>query len=496
MHPKQRHLVITTNARYNDYMLRWRWHYAIPGIVLFLIIAGSFFSLWAVRSYLTQQIIPDLENKFQLQIQTSSIELNPFRGILIHQLKIRSPQPEFASNEFSASQILLWSYPWKWWRQKAIEFNYQVEGVQQSNLKILGKGTWDRDQKILTIEPVFEGSLLTSFLSPLKTSLSYGFQSQEWTVAAQTPSGITAHLQGTKSPEKLFIQPSWIRFQDSFLEYHGDFTKANNGAQLYLDTTGDLKLDQIEKLLTGKTELFDRINPELSHIEFGTAVENNQIILEDLVANYALGYLSIRGVYDLAVPHRFRISLRGDQMELSDLMEEPLKKGKPIEGLITWSITFHGNTKNLNTLEGQGLFEISDGRLWDLTVFQGLAKALQIPQLRRVTFNGASGRFLLKQKQWSFPQVQLRSQQLILDGRGTIEWNGELNFTVGITFSQEFLKQIGGTPSGLIASLLTNPSGETFTQIRITGTLQDPKYKIDPIPPKKIFQGIFQRILK
>ena len=85
---------------------------------------------------------------------------------------------------------------------------------------------------------------------------------------------------------------------------------------------------------------------------------------------------------------------------------------------------------------------------------------------------------------------------LSIKGGGTMEWNGELNFLVGITFSQEFLNEIGGTPSGLIASLLTHSSGEAFTQIRITGTVQNPKYKIDPIPAQKIFQGIFQRILK
>ncbi|GEM_PF-3856405 len=476
-------------------MLRWRWSYVILGIIFFLA-AGSFLSLWGARSYLTQQVIPDLESKLQIRIQTSSIELNPFRGILIRELKIHSLQPGSASKEFSADQILLWSYPWEWWQNKEIEFHYQIEGIQKTNLKIAGKGIWDRDQKILTTEPVFEGTLLTSLVSPLKTSFSYGLQNQEWKAAAQASSGVTTQLQGTITPEKLFILPSWIRFRDSFLEYHGDFTTLNNGGQLYLDAAGALKLDQIEKLLTGKTEIFTRIDPELSHAEFGTAVENNQIILEDLIANYALGYLSIRGVYDLAAPHRFRISLRGDQMELSELLEEPLKKGKPIEGLLTWSITFHGDTKNMDDLEGQGLFEITDGRLWDLTVFQGLAKALQISQLRRVTFSGASGRFLLKRKQWNFPQVQLRSRQLTLDGRGTIEWNGELNFLVGITFSREFLNEIGGTPSGLIASLLTNSLGEAFTQIKITGTVQNPKYRIDPIPAQKIFQGIFQRILK
>lgn len=462
----------------------------IFGTVLFLT-AGSFLFLWAARSYLTGQIIPDLEKKFQLEVQTSSIELNPFRGISIHGLKIRS-----ARGEFSADQILLWIYPWKWWQNKEIEFYFQAEGVQKTNLTIKGKGTWHRDRQIFTLEPVFEGPLLTSLVSPLKTSLSYDFKTQELTAAAQTHSGVATQFQGTKTPDELSIQPSWIRFRDSFLEYHGDFTTTTNNNQLYLDAAGALKLDQIEELLIGKTEIFSRIDPELSHVEFGTAVENNQVILEDLIANYALGYLSIRGVYGLSAPHRFRISLRGDQMELSELLEEPLKKGKPIEGILTGSLTLHGDAENMNALEGQGLFEITDGRLWDLTVFKGLARALKIPQLERVIFREASGRFLLKQKQWNFPQVQLRSNQLILDGRGTVAWNGELNFLVGITFSQEFLNEIGGTPSGLIAGLLTDASGQAFTQIKITGTLREPKYKIDPIPPQKIFQGIFQRILK
>ena len=160
-----------TNALYNDFMPRWKWSYTIGGIVLLLIL-GSFLSPWAVRFYLTQQVIPDLENKFQLQVQTSRVELNFYRGVLIRRLRVSPLQPNSVSKEFSADQILLWAYPWQWWQNKEVEFHYQIEGIQQANLKIEGKGIWDRNEKILTLEPVLEGPSLTSLVSPLKTSFA------------------------------------------------------------------------------------------------------------------------------------------------------------------------------------------------------------------------------------------------------------------------------------------------------------------------------------
>jgi hypothetical protein len=181
-------------------------------------------------------------------------------------------------------------------------------------------------------------------------------------------------------------------------------------------------------------------------------------------------------------------------MELAQAFQ--LKQKQSIDGTINWALTLQGQGAHLDTLEGQGKFEIWEGELWKLNLFSGLAKVLQTPQLEHVVFDQASGQFLITEKKVVFPHVQLRSPELILDGKGSVSLeNREIDFLVTATFSSNFLSQIQGTPTGLLTTLLTTPDGKAIVQIRISGTFDSPQYKPQPVSPGQFLQRLFQGIV-
>ena len=471
-----------------------KWSYGILAILVILI-GGYLFALFGIRFYLAQHLLPDLEHQFHVQIETDGVQLNPLRGIWFHDLRIRSLKQESVGHEIFIHSFFLWSPPWQWWQKEEIPFHYEIQGMQRIPLTIVGEGSWNPVQKILTLQPSLRGPLLPSFFSPLEVHLQAHFKTQECAVTAQTRSGVLLQFEGAQMGKKFMIRPSSIRFRDSYLKCMGNITSANE-TQLYLKGSGEWELEQIENLLQGKRELFSRIASRLSQIEFETSFQENHWVIEKFLAGYASGELSLLGDCHLAFPYPFRLSIKGEEIELSDLIKTGSNRDQPIEGTLNGSFSLQGEANSLNSLEGEGGFEINDGHFWDLTLLKGIANLLKLPELEKIIFESAKGRFLLKNNQLSFPQVELKSRQLRLEGIGTIDLGGKIDFNVTITFSQELIQQLGETLSGMIARFLINSQGEALIQIHIKGTVQNPTYKIKPIAPEKIFQGVLERILK
>jgi hypothetical protein len=415
---------------------------------------------------------------------------------MIQDFSLQAVQQKNSPVSLFLKEVTLWSPPWKWVGNQAIPFRYTLDGIQKTALKIHGNGSWNRREKKMTLEPMLEWPQGSEILFPLNSHCLLDFQNPvktAWQWELRTSSGIQGAINGHKIQNGYRITPSWIRFQDSLLEYNGDYISLPH-SQLYLETTGNLDLSQLEKLLSVQTRIFSKIDPKLNHIEAGVLFENQQFVVEDLVADYHGGTLSIRGVVNVALPYRFRFSLRGDKMELAQAFQ--LKQKQSIDGTINWALTLQGQGAHLDTLEGQGKFEIWEGELWKLNLFSGLAKVLQTPQLEHVVFDQASGQFLITEKKVVFPHVQLRSPELILDGKGSVSLeNREIDFLVTATFSSNFLSQIQGTPTGLLTTLLTTPDGKAIVQIRISGTFDSPQYKPQPVSPGQFLQRLFQGIV-
>ena len=485
-----------------------KWFLLLVGILVLVLTVVAVTGFLGFKTYVVNSLIPDLEQRLRVEIVFSHLTLHPAKGITIQDLSIQPSQQENSSRPLFFKQVTFWSPPWKWLGNGTIPFQYTLSGVQKTALQIQGKGSWDRREKKLILDPVFDWPKGSKILFPLDSHSWFNFQTpkqSEWQVDLKTSSGIQTEIHGQKTQNGYRIHPSWVRFQNSLLEYNGDYLSPPQ-TQLYLETTGNLELSELEKLLSGQDKIFSKIDSKLDRIEAGIVLENQQLIIEDFLADYRQGTLSIRGVTNLVLPYRFRFSLRGDEMELAETFKvspppdaskstKTRKKKRTIKGTTSWTLTLQGEGTDLDKLEGQGKFEIWKGDLWELNLFSGLARVLQAPQLEQVIFDEASGHFLITEKKVVFPHVQLRSPQLILDGKGSMGLKDRgVDFVVTATFSQDFLGQIRRTPTGLLTTLLTTPEGKALVQVRVSGTWEDLEYKLQPITPGQFLQRFFQGI--
>lgn len=468
-----------------------KWLFA--GVIIFclLILTAGALLIAATPIYLEQKLIPDLERRLGLQIESSRISFNPLQGLTFHDVHLQKQ-----AHSISLKQLQINSPPWSWLNRNQIQFSYTIDEPQGKPLHIKGKGQWDRENKTAHLTPSFKSPSLSPLFFPLVADLRLDMKNRSYQARITSASGIELSLEATETAEGFLIESALLRFQDSLLQLKGSYPVGKPGT-FYLDAPeGTIHLDQIEALLRKEIKSFSKIDPKLSRMEMGAVIDQRQFLLEDLIADYAGGWIRVSGAAGFASPSSFRLELDADQVELSQFLKGFRKDGKSLQGRMGLSANMNGYLNDRSSWKGEGDFEIREGYLWDLTVLKGLARTLHLPQLEKVRFESAFAQFYLQEETLSFSQIQLESRQMTLTGQGTLKFNGEIDLQAKVILSAQFMEALKTSPAGLIASILTTPEGESFIRVRIKGTLQKPEYSILPIPADQVFQGLFKQILK
>ncbi|HEY3307212.1 MAG TPA: AsmA family protein [Desulfuromonadaceae bacterium] len=152
-------------------------------------------------------------------------------------------------------------------------------------------------------------------------------------------------------------------------------------------------------------------------------------------------------------------------------------------------------------LTGKGDFTISEGRLTGSGLVQGLARFVNLDQLRDLRFNRFAGTF------------QIQNGKIILDSdvsgkdiqitpKGTAGLDKSLNISLVTRLSPELS---GKVTRGDIGKLLTDEKGWGVLPVKVEGTTSSPKFRLDPSAVKeqmktkareKLQQTIEEKFLK
>ena len=127
-------------------------------------------------------------------------------------------------------------------------------------------------------------------------------------------------------------------------------------------------------------------------------------------------------------------------------------------------------------LGGKGDFNISDGRLTGSGLMQGLARFVNLEQLRDLRFNKFAGTF------------QIQNGKVILDSdvsgkdaqltpKGTVGLDKSLNLSLVTRLSPEISSKVA---RGDIGNLLTDEKGWGVLPLKVEGTTSSPKFRLDP----------------
>ncbi len=198
----------------------------------------------------------------------------------------------------------------------------------------------------------------------------------------------------------------------------------------------------------------------------------------NLVANVAIDYAQKNPQY--------AIELDIKDVDISKWKNDTELKKYDLRGLFYANAEFGGFGNNIETLRGKGRFAIVNGKLWELPVFAGLANILFIPGVDKIVFREARGSFTVGNKAIYTSDTEIHATEMNLVYDGSVDFDGNLDFSVTAAFAKNLL----ATPTGLgpLRDLLLDQAGNYIGDIKLKGTLKEPKYAIKPFPIDKIFQ--------
>jgi uncharacterized protein involved in outer membrane biogenesis len=127
-------------------------------------------------------------------------------------------------------------------------------------------------------------------------------------------------------------------------------------------------------------------------------------------------------------------------------------------------------------LKGKGNFSVKDGKLKNAKVSSGLLAFLGLQDLREIPMEKADGTFIISDGIVNLTSL-IASKDLILDEKGTIGMNEQLNLSVLVKASDRISPKMLSQSS--IAQFLSQEKGWTSIPLVITGTVSNPSYAID-----------------
>ncbi len=215
-----------------------------------------------------------------------------------------------------------------------------------------------------------------------------------------------------------------------------------------------------------------------SGVELNYTQIKNQGFIDSLAFDAYNGKGVIKGRFELSdnsLPYSLRCQLKN--IDLNLLKANTPIKGKVLFGLFSMNASLEGLSDNLSSMKGLGELSITNGNIWEFNPFKGLGDFLFIPRFSNIIFTNARGDFLVKDGFIETDNLELLAPELGLLVEGKMSFKGELDLLVNTQIPQPGLAGVeipGKVDEGV-------RKAASLTAIKISGTVKDPEYKLQPI---------------
>jgi len=188
----------------------------------------------------------------------------------------------------------------------------------------------------------------------------------------------------------------------------------------------------------------------------------------------------------------YQLELKANGINLGKLNLDTPSKNKNIAGMLLGEVKLNGAGSDLNKLDGAGSFAVSDGKLGELNLLQGLGQLLLAKDLGNIGFTGCTCAFSLKNKFVYTDKFKLTSSMVDLAGPLKIGFDSSLEGALDVEILGE-LVPLGGTFKDVTTAIIGK--GGKFGVIKLSGTLSEPKYAFKTAVGN-IIQGLANMFLK
>ncbi|MFA6357532.1 MAG: AsmA-like C-terminal region-containing protein [Candidatus Omnitrophota bacterium] len=173
----------------------------------------------------------------------------------------------------------------------------------------------------------------------------------------------------------------------------------------------------------------------------------------------------------------YQLELKAVGIKIEKLKLDTPSKDKNISGTLLGELKLNGFLNDLNKLNGGGSFSISEGKLWELNLLQGIGNILFTKDLGSITFSDCSSDFKIKDKFVYMDNLKLKSEIANISGSLKIGFDSSLDGALNVEIISAMIP-VTGTFKDVSTAILGN--GGVFGVIKLGGTLSQPKHSFKP----------------
>ena len=203
----------------------------------------------------------------------------------------------------------------------------------------------------------------------------------------------------------------------------------------------------------------------------------------------------------LSEDRRYTSKIELTRAKLSDALQNFKPEQKGFRGFLSVMLQSEGEFADIGNMVGEGWFKIDEGDLFQFPLLAGLTPVLRpiistlYPELdERIAFQEAYAHFDIKDRVLSTENLILKGDRAILYGQGSVGFNQLVDFRIGVQFTDPKILE-RPTKISQLKNIFISDAGMLSGEVRVHGTLSQPKYRYVPLPLNRIqnvFRGIFQ----
>ncbi|HVT30780.1 MAG TPA: AsmA-like C-terminal region-containing protein, partial [Lacipirellulaceae bacterium] len=369
----------------------------------------------------------------------------------------------------------------------AAQHDRTLYSVESGTWDVTQDGGWQLAFKNLTADRLSMGRDLVVALPPGLRSIIERFQ----------PSGTFAlynsSLSITKSPQFAGLASAWdvnLECQQAAIQGAAPLRGVTGGVHLVgrsdgrtAVTAGELALDS---LLWNDVQLTNVRGPlwtDSSHFLLGepACLQENQPARRVTADAYGGSVAAnIELLHDMNPSYKLDLHLGG--VSLARFVHERLGGPTDMSGMVSGNLAVSGTGQTVQTLSGGGEMHLVNGNIYQLPPLVAILKLLSSRPPSTTAFNRCDVKFAVQGEHVHFEQLNLLGDAVSLYGNGDADFNRKLKLV--------FYTLIG--PADLPIPLWKTIAGHVSQQglqIKVVGTLDDPKVEKEPFPAVKDILG-------
>lgn len=195
-------------------------------------------------------------------------------------------------------------------------------------------------------------------------------------------------------------------------------------------------------------------------------------------------------LYPQGLPFQIEASL--ENLKLEKLKTDTPLKADDTAGTIAAEARLSGELKDISKLNGAGRILISEGKLWQLSLFKGLGSLVFVKDLGNIVFHKGGCSFTVADKNISTGDILLEGDIAQLSGALKLGFDGAVNGLLNIKVLDENVPLTGTFRDATTAII---GQGGMLGAIEIRGTLKKPEYKFR-VSVVEIIKGIRETFFK